>query len=63
MDADQTYRELQAALVEYQLARERGDYEQALEAADKASELYAALDQWIRTGGFLPRKWARQRSW
>jgi hypothetical protein len=37
---------------------ERGDEPGFEDALDDAIEAFAALDEWLRNGGFLPAAWA-----
>jgi hypothetical protein len=54
MDPNAALANLRAAL-----DPERGDSPGFEDALDDAIEAFAALDEWLSKGGFLPAEWAR----
>jgi hypothetical protein len=57
MDPNQALTDARAAC-EHWTNGERGDYD--LDAFDKLVTAFEALDQWLSSGGFLPRDWEKR---
>lgn len=59
MDPDEALRE--ALKLSDQIITEPLDDEELEEAARELAEKLEALDNWIRQGGFLPKRWRARR--
>jgi hypothetical protein len=58
MDPDQALKDARAAC-EHWAHGERGDHD--LVAFDDLVNAFEALDQWLRSGGFLPKDWQKRK--
>lgn len=56
MDPDEV---LRLARIANEKSLTTNDIDLCVELAEEALERYAALDEWISKGGFLPAAWAR----
>lgn len=56
MDPNAALSLIRDAILDYESAQ---DSDGAIDAADRALSAFSALDAWLRTGGFLPKRWER----
>ncbi len=62
MDPDKALEELRQKMASIQkVIDEEGTYDELIESANRAVDLWNGLDRWMTMAGALPRDWARHR--
>lgn len=61
MDPDAALLALRTAITEAQDAADGDSNDEEIEAWQTVGELFDALDEWLRAGGFLPKEWRDRR--